>query len=145
MSITGRQNSPSNTTPSVSKQKKKARNTDVTSGGGCNINKKDGMCTEHGVKSTRIEVTSKVWKNLGAKKGYGYAYKKVTKFICRSRNIPLGAPNIEPKNPILSHVANNTVDVDESESHVLMDNSLRGLENSDFGGIERERKSSGAL
>ena len=42
-------------------------------------------------------------------------------------------------------MANSTVDVDESESHVLMDNSLRGLENSDFGGIERERKSSGAL
>ena len=47
---------------------------------------KNGMCVTHDVMTSKIKVTSKLWKDRGGGKGYGWTQKKVTKAVCRAKN-----------------------------------------------------------
>ena len=60
----------SDTTPSVSPN--------------CNFNRK-GYCVTHQVTGKKTTVTSKVWKDRGGGRGYGYVARKVTKYLCGYR------------------------------------------------------------
>ena len=72
----------------------------------CNI-LKNGMCEQHGIMSTRILVTSKVWKDRGGGRGYGYVTKKVKKPVCRAKNIPPVVSNISTEDRSVSHVGDS--------------------------------------
>ena len=76
----------------------------------CNI-LKNGMCEQHGIMSTRIQITSKVWKDRGGGRGYGYVSKKVKKPVCRAKNIPPTVSNISTEERSVSHVGNSGVKV----------------------------------
>ena len=76
----------------------------------CNI-LKNGMCEQHGIMSTRILVTSKVWKDRGGGRGYGYVTKKVKKPVCRAKNIPPIVSNISTEERSVSHVGDSGIKV----------------------------------
>ena len=58
------------------------RNEDVSTGmvDRCNI-MKNGMCEQHQKMSSKYQVTSKVWRDRGGGRGYGFVSRKVTKRI----------------------------------------------------------------
>ena len=88
----------------------------------CNI-REDGVCEIHGVMSSRIQVTSKKWRQRGGSRGFGWVSQKVTKFICRAKNIPPVAPSNSTEYRNLSHVAR-----EESESKPFSEGDApRGL------------------
>ena len=68
---------------------------------------KNGMCQQHRIMSTKINVTRKVWKDRGAGRGYGYVSKKVSKRICRARNTRPVVSQISTMSDSVSHVANS--------------------------------------
>ena len=74
----------------------------------CNI-LKNGMCEQHGIMSTRIQITSKVWKDRGGGRGYGYVSKKVKKPVCRAKHIPPTVSNISTEERSVSHVGNSGI------------------------------------
>ena len=47
----------------------------------CSFTRK-GMCQEHQVPGEKITIPSKVWKDRGGGRGFGYVTKKSTRYIC---------------------------------------------------------------
>ena len=76
----------------------------------CNI-LKNGMCEQHGIMSTMVQITSKVWKDRGGGQGYGYVSKKVNKPVCRAKNEPPLVSNISTDERSMSHVAASGIKV----------------------------------
>ena len=43
---------------------------------------KKGVCQEHQVPGKKLSIPSKVWKDRGGGRGFGYVSKKSTRYIC---------------------------------------------------------------
>ena len=74
---------------------------------------KNGMCVTHDVMTSKIKVTSKLWKDRGGGRGYGWTQKKVTKAVCRAKNNTLVGSEISTSR-------------ESDNSHVTGDLSLKG-------------------
>ena len=76
----------------------------------CNI-MKNGMCEQHQKMSFKYQVTSKVWRDRGGGRGYGFVSRKVTKRICRAgKELPTESNNsINTRD--MSNMANKRIKV----------------------------------
>ena len=94
-------------TPSMSKTEKVVS---TSMGDGCNI-MKNGMCEQHQKMSFKYQVTSKVWRDRGGGRGYGFVSRKVTKRICRAgKDLPTESNN-STNTRDMSNMANKRIKV----------------------------------
>ena len=96
-----------------------------------------GYCLTHQCQAEKRVITSKVWKDRGAGRGFGYITKRVTKYACKKRVIS--------KLPQVSDapVRRGSVKNSNSESRNLSKpgqdmKNLTGIEGADNPGFESE-------